>query len=61
MELGYISWPLIVSVGALLLGLAFVYGVVQWHIARAEQTPAEKREREIKTRENFGKTEQGRH
>ncbi|MEQ8267973.1 MAG: hypothetical protein RH982_12295 [Parvibaculum sp.] len=61
MEAGYISWPLIVSVGALLLGLAFIYATMQWRAARKEETPAEKIEREVVTRENFGKTEQGKH
>lgn len=54
-------WLLVVGGGAAVLGGAMVYATMQWHAARKEETPGEKREREIVTRENFGKTEQGRH
>ena len=57
MGFGEWSWGLIVSVGALVLGLAIAYGWVQWRIAAKNRTPAQQHERERKTRENFGKVE----
>lgn len=57
---GYL-WLVVVGGGAVVLAAAFVYGTMQWRTARKEETPAEKAEREVVTRENFGKTEQGKH
>lgn len=50
-------WGLAVSVGALILGIALFYGMLNWRKARQDETPAEKRQREAVTRENFGKVE----
>ncbi|WP_143710226.1 hypothetical protein [Parvibaculum lavamentivorans] len=54
-------WLLVVGGGAVVLGVVFAYATMQWRTARQEETPAEKAEREVVTRENFGKTEQGKH
>ncbi len=50
-------WGLAVSAGALILGLAILYGILNWRKARQEETPEQKRHREAVTRENFGKVE----
>lgn len=57
---GYL-WLFVVGGCAVVLGGALIYATTQWRAARKEETPAEKVEREVVTRENFGKTEPGKH
>ena len=57
MGFGSWAWVLIVSVGALVLGIAIAYGWAQSRVAAKKRTPAQQHERERKTHENFGKVE----
>lgn len=57
MGFGSWAWVLIVSVGALVLGIAIAYGWAQWRMEAKNRTPAQQRELERKTHENFGKVE----
>lgn len=61
MDIVIFQLPIAAAIGAFLLGAVIAYAVFQWRAARQEETPRDKIEREIVTRENYGKTEKGRH
>ncbi|MBA4209116.1 MAG: hypothetical protein C0454_06275 [Parvibaculum sp.] len=61
MEIAIFQLPIAAAAGALLLGAVMAYAIFQWRRARREETPGDKIEREIVTRENYGKTEKGKH
>jgi hypothetical protein len=60
-EIAIFQLPIAAAAGALLLGAVMAYAIFQWRRARREETPGDKIEREIVTRENYGKTEKGKH